>query len=109
MHHLLMREVAIGEDDLVDPPVAAERLEPGLVEDRNAVGIERSGERRRIAAADDARDLGGGERHHLRAGIAAIDDIEVVEIAPRRAEDQDPPAGGGARLRGNRFGSGQSH
>jgi hypothetical protein len=60
MHHLLVPDIAIGEDDLVDA-VAAHRLELRLWEDRDAIGVERARERRRIAPRGDARDLRRGE------------------------------------------------
>ncbi len=38
---------------------------------------------------DRSRDLGGREGDHLDAGVVAVDDVEVVEVAPRGAHDHD--------------------
>ncbi len=59
--------------------------------DRDAVGVERSGERGGVAAVVDARDLGGGEGDDLVVGVVAEHGVEVVEIATAGAHDDDPP------------------
>ena len=91
MHHVLVRDIAVGEDDFVDEPIATQGIEVALVEDRDALGIERAGELWRIPAADDAGNLSGGERKHGRVGIVAVGDIEVVKVAPGGAEDHHAP------------------
>jgi len=60
-----------------------------LADDGDALRIARAGERRRITAAGDAGNLRGRERDDLVRRIVAIDDVEIVEIAPGRAEDHD--------------------
>ena len=44
MHYMLVGDVTIGENDLVHPTVTAERAERRLVDDRNALRIERARE-----------------------------------------------------------------
>ena len=67
--------------------------------DRDAVGIVRPRELGRVAPVDDERDLRGGERHDLCLGIAAVDGVEVVEVATRGSHDQDASLRHGALLR----------
>jgi len=92
MHHRLVRDVAVGEDDLIHAGIPAQRLEVALLEDRNAFGIQGSGERGGIPAAGDAGDLRRGERYDLDRCIVAEHDVEVVEIAACRAQDKNAPA-----------------
>ena len=92
VHDLGVRHVAVGEHHLVDAPFAAERLQLGFIENGNALGVARSGQLRRVAAPGDAGDLRCGEGHHLERRIVAVDEVEVVEIAPGGAEDQDAAA-----------------
>ncbi len=115
VHHLLMRDVAVGEDDLLDLPITAEGVQLRLVDDRNALGIKHAGELRRIAAAADAGNLRSGERDHLPRRVVAVDDVEVVEVAAGGAEDDDAPTRGcngrrgPPRFRCSRFGLERSH
>ena len=94
VHDFGMGEIAVGEHDLFHLARADQRLEFRLGHDRNALGIERAGERGRIAASGDAGNLGRGKRHDLERRIVAIDDVEVVEIAAGRADDHDARAVG---------------
>ena len=89
MHDVGVRDVAVGEHDRVDALAAADRFELGLVLDRDAVRIARAGQAGGIAAAGDARDLRRREGDDLAGGIVAIDDVEVVEVAAGRAQDDD--------------------
>jgi len=90
VHDGLVGHVAVGEDDLIGPEVAHEPRQVGLGMDGDALGITRPRQLRRIAAALDVRDLGGGEGHHLGAGVVAEDRVEVVEVAARGSHDDDP-------------------
>ena len=89
VHHVCVRDVAVGEDDLVDRTRPAQRLELRLVHDGNSVGIEPARQRRRIAPAGNARDLRRREGDDLGGGIVAINDIEIVEVPAGRADDDD--------------------
>jgi hypothetical protein len=62
VHDFLVREVAVGEHDLVDPTRADERFKPGLGDDRDAFRIEGASERGRVTPIGDAGNLGGRER-----------------------------------------------
>ena len=89
MHDLRVRYVAVGEDHCVNAVLVAEKVEIRFVADGDALGVARPGQFRRIAAVGDAGDLRRGEGHHLDGGIVAVDQVEVVEVAPCRAEDED--------------------
>ena len=61
MHHVLMGDVAIGEDHLIDGTSAAQAFELRLIDDRNAFRIKPARERRWIAPTIDTGDLRRGE------------------------------------------------
>jgi hypothetical protein len=56
--------------------------------DRDAVRIAVAGERCRIRAVVDERDLRRGERDDLGIGVVPIDGVEVMEVTPRGTHDQ---------------------
>jgi hypothetical protein len=87
-----MRYVAVSEDYLVDRLTAAESLELRLHDDRNTLRIEPTGERRRITSVRDPGNLSRGESDDLNRRIVAIDDIEVVKVPSRGADDHDASA-----------------
>jgi hypothetical protein len=90
VHHGLVGEITVGENYFVDAAGLDQLLELALRVDRNALRVTRAGQRRGVAAPRDVRDLGGGEGHHLHSGVVPEGDVEVVEVAPGRAQDQDP-------------------
>ena len=92
MHDRLMRHVAIGEDDLVDVPGTAEPVEFRFIDNRDAVGIQSTSELGRISPPRNSGYLGRGKGDNLAHWVIAIDHVEVVEIATRSAEDDEPPA-----------------
>src|SRR5262245_19685398 len=55
--------------------------------DRDAFGIELTGEQRGVDAPGDVRDLRRREGDHVVVLTAAVDDVEVVEVAPGRTGD----------------------
>ena len=89
VHDVLVGDVAVGEMDVVDLVGGDELVELGLGVDRDALGIELAGQGRGILAAFDVRDLGGGEGDDLVVGIVAEEGVEVVEVAPGGAHDDD--------------------
>jgi hypothetical protein len=97
VHHVLVRDVRVGEHDLVDPLAAGEVGQRLLGDDRDAVGVTRSGERRRVHAVRDAGDLRGGEGDDARLGVITVDDVEVMEVAPAGAHHDQPAHGGAGR------------
>ena len=93
MHHVLVGHVRVREDDLVDPVRADKSLELAFGPDGDAVGVQVACERRRIDAAVDVGDLGRGEGDHFVLLAAAVDEVEVVEVAAGRSHDQYPGSG----------------
>ena len=89
MHHVIVRNVAIGEHHLVDGVAAAQRLKLGFIYDVDAVGIVRSGQHGRIAAAGNAGNLRRSECHHLGRRLVPIHDVEIMEIAAGGADNDD--------------------
>ena len=89
VHHLVMAHVRVAEHDVIDPQLADQPDELGLVVDLDPVRVPLACQRRRISAVVDERDLGRRERDHFRVGIIAIDDVEVVEVPPCGSHDQD--------------------
>jgi hypothetical protein len=60
--------------------------------DRDALRIQGTGEFGRISPALDARDLRRREGDHVEDLVVPVVDVEVVEISPGGAHDQDPAA-----------------
>ncbi len=89
MHDVDVTQIAVRKDDQVDRLTGDRPFELLLLEDRNALRIEPPGELRWVPAAGDARNLGRRERNDRRAGIVAVDHVEVVEVAPRGTKDED--------------------
>src|SRR5512140_2777625 len=89
VHDVLVGQVAVGEVDVVDLVCGDESLHLGLGLDGDALGIELAGEDRGILAAGDVRDLRGRDSDHPIVGIVTEIGVEIVEVAPRGAEDQD--------------------
>ncbi len=92
VHDGLVGDVAVGEHDRLDPFVADHPLELLLGEDRDPGRMELARQLGRIAPSGDARDLGRGEGHDLDGRIVPVGDVEVVEVAPGGAHDQDSPS-----------------
>ncbi len=92
MHHGLVADVAVGEDDGVDVLVPDDRLEIRLGPigmPSSYSGPTSSGGYRAIG---NPRDLRRGEGDDLHTRIVAVHDVEVVKVAPGRAHDDDSPA-----------------
>lgn len=90
VHHLDVRNVAVGKNDLVDLFISYQALQIFLAVNRNAVRIARAAQAVRIAARFDARDLGGREGDDFISGIVAEKYVEGVKISSRCAQDQHP-------------------
>jgi hypothetical protein len=90
VHHVLVGDVRVREDDLVDPVVAHELHEPALRQDRDPVGVLVARELARVDAALDVRDLRRREGDDLDVVAAAVDDVEVVEVPARSPGDHHP-------------------
>ena len=90
VHHRLVREVRVGEHDLVDLFAADQLRQLLLGPDRNAVRVQRPGERGRVEAVGDPGDLGRREGDDADIGVLAEGEVEVVEVAPSGTHDDDP-------------------
>ena len=89
MHHVLVRHVGVGEDNIVDVVLADQVGELGLGPDRDPFGIELARQEWGIDAPCDVGDLRRRERDDVVLVAVSIDDVEVVEVAAGRARDQD--------------------
>ena len=87
---MLVGDVRVREHDFVGRVLRDHRLELVLGDDRDPVRIELAGERRRIDPPVDVRNLRRSEGDHLVFVAAAVDEVEVVEVATRCACDHDP-------------------
>ena len=76
------------QEDEVDVMAADEVFELGFRVNGNSVRVSLACQLRRIPAAIDVGNLGGGEPHHLKVGVTPVEDVEVVEVAPGGAKDQ---------------------
>src|SRR6266511_966884 len=95
VHHVLVRDVRVGEDDDLHLVLAHERVELVLCCDGDPGGIEGPGELRRVEASFDVRDLGRREGDDLDVLATSVGDVEVVKVAPRSTGDQHPRPGHG--------------
>ena len=90
MHDLFVGDIAVGEDNLVDILGSAEFFELSFVDNGNPVWIQRSSQCGGIATAGYARDLGRREGDHLGFRVFTVHDIEIVEVAAGRPEQDNP-------------------
>ena len=91
VHDVLVRDVGVGEDDLVHVLAAHQVGQLLLGEDRDPVRVARARQRSRVDAAFDVRDLRRREGDHLHVVASPVDDVEVVEVAAGRTGDDDSP------------------
>jgi hypothetical protein len=85
VHDVLVRHVGIREHDGVDLVLAHELFERRFRQDRDSVRIQRPRQLGGVAASIDVRDLRRGEGDDLVLAAAAVDEVEVVEVAARGA------------------------
>ena len=88
VHHVRVGDVRVAEDDVVDLLLLDQRSEHALVVNLDAVWVALTGQARRVHPVVDERDLGRGEGDDLDPGIVPIGDVEVVEVAPCGAHDE---------------------
>ena len=89
VHDVLVGHVGVGEDDDFDAVLLDELGHLGLVVDRDAVRVVRTGELGRVLAVVDVRDLRGREGDDLVLLPLAEVGVEVVEVATRGSHDED--------------------
>jgi len=85
-----MGDIAVGEDHPIHIVLGDQVLQLLFLIDGNALGIARPGQLRRITAVFDVGDLRGGEGNDFVSLIAPEEDVEVMEITPGSAHDDDP-------------------
>src|SRR3989304_1906255 len=83
-----MRNVTVGENDLVDSLSADDIDQVALGVDRDPLGIELAGQLARVDPPLDVGDLSGREGDHLVILIVAEVHVEVVEVATCGPHDQ---------------------
>ena len=88
VHHIFMRHIAVGEDDLVHLVLVDQVDQFALGVDRDAFWVQLASQFGRVGAAFDIGDLGGGESDHLVIRVVAEEDVEIVEVASGGAHDQ---------------------
>lgn len=89
-HDVAVRHVRVGEDAGVDSQSVDLVDQLGLVEDGNPFRVEFAGQFSRVDPSLDVRNLGGGKAHHLEVLVVAEQHVEVVEVASRGSQDQNP-------------------
>jgi hypothetical protein len=87
VHHILVRYVAVGEDNLIHPFILDKPKQIAFRVDRDALGIPLSRQGGRVGSIIDVGNLGGSERHDLVFGVVAEEHVEVMKIASGGAHD----------------------
>jgi hypothetical protein len=93
VHHALVGHVGIGEDDLVDLVLADKLLEGRLGQDRDSLRVQRPRQLGGVETPVDVRNLRRREGDDVVLLPAAVDDVEVVEVAARGPGDQHSSPG----------------
>src|SRR4030042_7078482 len=81
MHHILVRDIRVGEIHLFNRLLVDERFHVLLFIDGDAVGIELPGELRRILPAGYLRYLRSCESYDLVSRVITEKHVEVVKFA----------------------------
>src|SRR5439155_26430078 len=82
-------DVGISEEARLDAVLRDEPREVLFREDRDSIRVERPPKGGGVLAALDSGDLRGRERDDAERRIVPEDDVEVVKIPARGAEDDD--------------------
>ncbi len=88
MHQRGIGDIAIGEDDNIDPVLANDFFHLVFIEDGNAVGIKIAGQLHRITTPGDVRNLVSGEGYDEEFRIVSENYIEVVEVSSSSSQDK---------------------
>src|SRR5664279_3852006 len=87
---MLVRDVAIGEHHEINPLSREQALQVRLGHDLDPIRIEWAGQLSRVTTAGDAGDLScGREGHNFDSGVGAVDNVEVMEVAPSGPHDHN--------------------
>ena len=95
VHHVLVRDVGVGERHHVDPMGLDQLVQLLLGMDRDPVGIPRTGQLGGVAAPVDIRNLRGGEGDDLDVVAFLPVHVEVVEVAAGGPHDEHSGRPGG--------------
>jgi hypothetical protein len=79
-HQRLVRDIAIGQDHLIDPVRGEERIEFGLGVDGNPLRRGGTSQTGRIPTPGDRRNLGGGEGNHLNRGLLTQATLKIMQV-----------------------------
>ena len=101
MHHVVVGHVAVAEHRQVDALLDDDPIQLALTKNRNPLRVERAGQLSRVAPILDVGNLRRREGNDFIGGIIAEEDVEVVEITPRRAENDDTLCHGSTSWSGN--------
>src|SRR5881628_143085 len=93
VHDLFVRDVAVGEDDLVGAQPADKLSKLLFRVNGNPGWIQRACEDGRVQPSLQVGNLRGGKGDYLVLGAPAKVDVEVMKIAAAGAEDDHPGAG----------------
>ena len=85
MHQVQVRNIAVRENHRVHVQATNQFLQLVLGENGYAIRIACSRQRRGIAAARDARNLGGCEADYFELRLVPEDYVEVMEVPARSA------------------------
>jgi hypothetical protein len=89
MHDRLVRDIAVGKNDLVDGKLLDQVNEFIFGKNRDAIGIKWARQRGGIGASFDIWDLRRSKGDNLAGRVIAKDKIEIVEIPSCRAHDEN--------------------
>ncbi len=84
-----MRHIAVGENNAIGFVFGDEIAQLLFGINGDALGIQVSRQGCGVSLVRDARYLGGGEGDDLVLIVVAEGDVEIVEVAPRGAHDDD--------------------
>jgi hypothetical protein len=85
MHQVLVGDIAVSEHHCLDALVANQFFQVLLFKDWDPGGILQTAcQFRRVAAARNIGDLGGGEGNNLVIGVVTKNDVEIMKVPARR-------------------------
>ena len=84
-----IRHIAVGEHRDINVLVADDFFHPVLFDDRNAHGITRAGQLRRIMSSCNVWDLGCGEGDYFKFRVVTEYYVEIMKISSSSTKDED--------------------
>ena len=89
VHHVFVSDVAVGKDHFIHTVLDDDVAKIFLGQDGNTLGVKIAGQHGRVFAAVNIGNLSSGESDDFDFLVVAIEDVEVMEVAARRAHDDD--------------------